>query len=343
MRKIAVLLLCGVCVSLTAYAEHSPSIITLLEFDRGTSNGERNFLQSDRCQETPCVITQDGAWKFSTAVPAVYTVTMQYMHGGALLPINIFQQSATFEQKLGERLLNRYPNRKIINLVHMVETGEVQTLYMYGIRLQYDIDEGDPFIIRFTHRKNPAHVFEYYFRYHHTGIRPDLDLAFLFPFPPFAPNPGGAIQNASRAMAFSLSAGSPMDPEQRYHVLRRLMKAVRVNLVMGVVDRSIVSDIAGDQVIKSSVDGFAGVGVTFFDFVLAGYGMNLFRAPRGGFPFVGIEVRHVFNFIRSLKKDTHSQWEKYLAAEQGRSSAARMPKKRVYHKAAKRPSKWDSF
>ncbi|MBI4373892.1 MAG: hypothetical protein HY542_03345 [Deltaproteobacteria bacterium] len=45
------------------------------------------------------------------------------------------------------------------------------------------------------------------------------------------------------------------------------------------------------------------------------------NSPRTTFPFVGIEVRHLMEFIRTLKKDTHTRWRKYLKEEIDKKSS----------------------
>ncbi|MBI2346516.1 MAG: hypothetical protein HYV03_06495, partial [Deltaproteobacteria bacterium] len=187
---------------------------------------------------------------------------MGYIHEGAHRPIGLFQQSTTLEQKLGERLLNRYPNRTIVNLVRLVETGAVTTIYMYGILLQYDIREGDPVIVTLTHLTDPTRVEEYYFRYHKTGPVPDLDLSLLYPINIFHPNPGDTIQGATAGAAFSLSMGSNMDPERHYGWIRKLVRAVRFNIFLGLLTRKELTPVGGDLVVKDAVDGFGGAGMT---------------------------------------------------------------------------------
>lgn len=312
------ILCCGISSGVWATTVSAPPS-PLLEYDRGTPKGARAFQSVKRCLETPCVVTQHGALRFHPDIAARYRVEVWYIHDGSVYPIGLFQQSTTFEQKLGERLLNRTPNRKIVNLTRLIETGTANTVYMYGVLLQYDVDEADPILVRLTSLADARDVQEYYFRFHKTGPRADLDLAFIFPINHFSPNPGDMIRSASRGMAFSFSVGSHMDPEKKYPLISKLARAVRMNLMLGVVDRQLASDIAGDRVISNSVDAFGGVGLTFFDFFLAGYGYNLVRPPRSGFPFVGLEVRHVFQFIKSLKKDTHSKWEEYLREESARA------------------------
>lgn len=317
--------LCGLAL-VPVWAHAATPVVSasaLVEFDRGEKKGERLFRGADGCHTKPCVITQHGALRFHATVPTRYRVEMGYIHGGAYRPIDLFQQSTSLEQKLGERLLNRHPNRKIVNLSRMVERGDLNTVYVYGLRLQYEMAQGDPLVVRLTHLARPQEVHEYYFRYHHAGVRADLDLAFLYPINFFYPNPNDTIQSANAGIAFSLSAGTNMDPEHRYSWFSKIMRSVRLNMFAGVINRRVLGDIAGDRVIQDDADGFGGLGFTFFDFLIAGYGINIFHTPRSAFPFVGIEFRHALDFIRSLKSDTHTKWEHYLEAEQGRAARPR--------------------
>lgn len=323
--------LCGLALvpaRVQAAAARAP-VTALVEFDRGEKKGERLFRSADDCHTKPCGITQHGALRFHASVPRQYRVEMGYIHGGVYRPIDLFQQSTSLEQKLGERLLNRHPNRKIVNLSRMVERGDLNTVYVYGLRLQYEMAQGDPIVVRLIRYDRPDEINEYYFRYHHAGVRADFDLAFLYPINYFHPNPNDTIQSANAGIAFSLSAGTNMDPDRRYSWFSKIMRSVRLNLFTGVINRRVLGDIAGDRVIQDDADGFGGVGLTFFDFLIAGYGINVFHTPRSAFPFVGLEFRHAFDFIRSLKSDTHTKWEQYLEAEQGRAAKPRQTSPRL--------------
>ncbi|MBI4239067.1 MAG: hypothetical protein HY696_11730 [Deltaproteobacteria bacterium] len=295
----------------TISASPTPAVL----FDRGAKKKPRAFESVDRCVETPCIVTQHGAWQFAPSVVDAYRVEMSYFHEGSQRPIGLFQQSTTLEQKVAERLLNRHPNRKIVNLMQLVERGTAPTIFMYGVLLQYEIRDGDPVIVRLTRFADPTDVREYYFRYHKTGPVPDIDISLLYPIGFFHPNPNDAIQGATTGAAFSFSIGSHMDPERHYGWFRKSLRAVRLNLFTGLVTRKELKAMGGDLVVSDSVDGFGGIGLTVFDFLNLGYGINFVRTPHSTFPFVGIEVKHVFEFIRSLKQDTHTKWEKYLREE----------------------------
>lgn len=306
---------------------------TLIQYDRGTKHGVRQFQPAGKCANRPCIVTQHGAIHFTPEASKQYLITMGYIHDGAYRPIEYFQQSTNLEQKFGERILNRTPNRKIIQLTSHVQSGTIDTIYIYGVRLQYGLVEGDPIIISLMHKTNREDEQKYYFRFHHEGVRADIDVSFVFPLNYFHPNPGNAIQGADRGMALSLSMARSMDPERYYGWANKIARAVRLNMFLGVVNRSTLNASSGDQVIENKVDGFGGLGITVFDFLNLGYGINFLRSPRSTFPFIGIEMRHVFEFLQSLKKDTHTQWEQYLEQEKTRATTTptKAPRKTGRH------------
>lgn len=294
-----------------------PSPIVMV--DHGTKKGVRHFVSSDTCIETPCIVTQYGAWQFPPEVVGNYVIRMGYVHANHYHPIALFQESTTLEQKLAERLLNRYPNRKVINLQQLVESGKTSTIYMYGILLQSEITEGDLIAVSFTDVHEPLNTTDYYYRFHRTGPMPDIDLALLYPLDFYHPNPGDAVQGTVGGAAISLSVGTNMDPEKKYNWFAKTMRAIRLNLFTGIITRKQLNTIAAGTVTRDRVDGFSGVGITVFEFVNAGYGINWFRTPHTFFPFVGIEVKHIYDFFRSLKPDSHSRWMKYIKEEQSRA------------------------
>lgn len=294
----------------------------MVEYDRGEKGGERRFVPADRCLETPCIVTQWGAIRFPPGIEKTHQVRLGALHRGVFHPILLFQESTTLEQKLSGRILNRKPNRKIVNLEDLITKGGTNTIFMYGLLLQEDLDEGDVLALQLVSVKKPSEVRDYYFRYHHTGVQFDVDLAFVQPINTFHPNPGGAIQAAYSTAALSFSFGGSMDPERRYHLLGKITRAVRFNLMAGLLLRRDVVAVNGDNITKDYFDGFGGAGLTFFDFLAVGYGGNFVRSPHTTFPFVGLELRHFLEFLRSLKKDTHTRWRRYLAEEMAKSPPA---------------------
>lgn len=307
----AVFLFLFSATSLTAWA--AP-----VEYDRGSKGKLRAFLPAEGCGPTPCVVTQWGAIRFPKGFERKSRIELGSLGRRGFHSIALFQESSSLEQKLSERILTRRPNRRIVNLERLVETGETNTLYIYGILLQHDLEEGDLLVLRVSPLKNPSRSQEYYFRYHHEGARWDIDIAFVQPINVFTPNPGNIIQAAYSTAAVSFSVGATMDPEKKYSIPGRLIRAIRFNLLTGFLLRRDVVARNGDAITKDFFDGFAGAGVTLFDFLAVGYGGNFIRSPHSTFPFVGLELRHFLEFLRSLKRDTHSQWEKYMQEERER-------------------------
>lgn len=298
--------------------EVTPPPDPIVHYDRGNKKGARNFLPSDDCTETPCVVTQHGAFQFPPEVVGNYIVRMNYIHENVLRQILLFQESTTLEQKFAERLLNRYPNRKAINLMHMVDAGKISTIYIYGLLLQNDFSEGDLISVSLTDTKDHTCTKDYFYRFHRTGAVPDIDLALLYPIEYYKPNPGNVVQGTIGGAAISMSVGTNMDPNKKYNWFSKTVRAVRLNLFTGIITRKQLGAIGGDNVTQDKIDGFSGIGVTLFEFINAGYGVNWTRTPHTFFPFVGIEVKHIYDFFRSLKPDSHSRWIKYMKEEQGR-------------------------
>lgn len=288
------------------------------EYDRGEKGGVRLFKTVIACRERPCIITQWGAIRFQKGFGRTHRIELGALHRGQFSSIAFFQESSSLEQKLSERVFNKKPNRKVVNLERLIETDKTDTLYMYGVLLQHDLDEGDLLVLRLTHWNNPKRTEEYFFRFHQQGARWDIDIAFIQPINIFTPNPGDVIQAAYSTAAVSFSVGGTMDPERKYSIPGRLVRAIRFNLFTGFLLRRDIGTVAGDRITKDHFDGFGGVGATFFDFFAVGYGVNFIRSPHTTFPFVGLELRHFLEFLRSLKKDTHTRWEKYLHQEQER-------------------------
>lgn len=291
-----------------------------VDYDHGTKKGGRQFVSASPCADQPCTITQSGAIRLPIGIEKNHRVQLVALHRGTISSIALFQESTTFEQKVSERIFNRIPNRKVVDLERLLETGKTGTIYMYGVLLQHDLDEGDLIALKLTSLKNPSEVEEYFFRYHHDGLKFDVDLAFVQPISLFSPNPGGVIQSAYSTVALSFSAARAMDPDRHYRLISKVMRAVRVNLTAGLLIRKDVHPFNGDNITQEAIDGFGGLGLTFFDFLALGYGANFARSPHTTFPYVGIEVRHLFEFLRSLKSDTHTRWQKYLKEEMARPS-----------------------
>lgn len=283
-----------------------------MEYNRGGKKKPREFLPADRCTETPCIITQWGIIRIPARIERTHRVELGALHRGIFHKVTLFQESTTLEQKFSERLFNRKPNRKVVDLERLLESGKTNTIHVYGLLLQYDLDEGDLLALQLTSLKNPSKTEVYYFRYHHDGSKFDVDVAFIQPINFFTPNPGGIVQAAYSTVAFSFSMSRAMDPERRYSLPSKVLRAARFNLVLGLLLRKDVGSFNGDNITKEFFDGFGGLGLTVFDFLSMGYGVNFVRSPHATFPFVGIEVRHLLEFLRSLKSDTHSRWQKYL-------------------------------
>jgi len=294
-----------------AYAQAQQEWIT---YDRGGREGPREFVSAKRCQESPCVVTQDGAIKISPQFVSDYQVSLGLIHDGLYRPVHLFQQSSTLDERLSERLFNTQQNRKIFDLSRSIEEGKTEVIHLYGLRLHYDIEEGDPLILTLTSQENVRDYKSSYFRYHQEGLIWDLDLALIQPVDTLRSDSGELVQGSTISIAFSLSLGSYMDPEVPYRWRSKILHAWRANLFLGLLSRRVVDD----SIVVEQIDGFVGGGLTLLDFFIVGAGVNTSRSPHSVFPFVGLEVNHVYKFLRSLKRSTHEEWLQYQEQERKR-------------------------
>ncbi len=300
---------------------HAETPEELVTFDRGGQTGARVFISAERCDVTPCVITQDGAIRISPKRVERYKVEIGLLHDGLYRPVDIFQAASPLDKRLSERLFSTQQNRKIFDLSSAIEAGKTDTIYIYGLQLHYELHEGDPLILTFTDRDNVKEHRDYYFRYHQDGASWEGGVAVLLPAGIYLNNEENIIQGSTISIAASLSRRVTLDPDQEASWGDKVFHAWRGNLFLGLVNRRILAGQIGDNVgiVNEQLDGFIGVGITVFDFVIWGVGTNLTKTPKSAFPFVGVEMRHFDQFLRSLKKSTHEKWLAYQEREKKRS------------------------
>lgn len=284
----------------------------LITYDRGKKNGPRTYQTASQCHSTPCIVSRYGAIRLAKNVSQNYRVELGLVHKDEFTSVSLFQAASELDDKVSERLFYKRQNRKVFNLEDALNTGQIHTVYIYGIDLHHTIDEADLIVVTLRHLKNPKDVRHYYFRHHRDGPIWDLDVALITPVKFFRPNPNDVIRGASASPAFSLTLGWYADPEKKLTFGKKFLHAWKFNLASGVLIRRELVNRTADQFVDYKFDGFVGAGLTFLDFVSLGYGINFVRAPHSSFPFVGIEVRHAYEFIRSLRQSTNKKWRRYL-------------------------------
>jgi hypothetical protein len=304
-------------VSYSNHSQASEKDPELLSFDKGyKKNKPKNIIPANICQVTPCIIGKYGTIYFSKKDRENYSVHLGLIHNDAYQPIALFQEASNLDEKFGERFLNKRQNRSIFDLASALETSEADILYIYGIMLHYTVAEGDLIVVRFIDKKNSRNRHTYFFRYHRSGAIWDADVALISPIKLFVPNPDKVIRGASISVALSISVGWYMNPEKKYTFGRKFLHAWRFNVFSGLLRRRELTFAGADRYVDTKMDGFVGAGFTFVDFFVGGIGVNLARTPHAAFPFVGLEVKHLYQFIRSLKKSTKKRWKRYLTEEE---------------------------
>lgn len=297
------------CLSRFAFA------LEEVTFDRGKKGDPRNFQSADSCQSSPCILSQRGAIRFDKKITGTHNIELGYIHEEVYSPFTYFQAASTLDEKVTQRLFNKSQNREVFNLERALRLGEEDTVHVYGMLLHYNVDEGDLFVVTLTDDKNPKKKSHTYFRYHKDGPIWDVDVGILAPINYFRPNPNRVIRGARIALGLSTTLGWYMDPERRYSFGGKLLHSFKLNMVGGLMSRRELVSLSGDQIVDDNFDGFVGGGFTFLDLIIAGVGVNLVRSPHAIFPYAGLEVKHFYQFIKSLKKSTKKRWNHYLTEE----------------------------
>lgn len=311
---------CALLISTSSLATARLDAASLVTFDRGSKTSKRVYISAQSCHAKPCLISRNGAIRFSKEAQNRYTIEAYLVHRDQVTPISFFQAASALDDKLDERLFNRRQNRRIFNLEESLNTGKIDTIYIYGVYLHYLIEEADLIAISLKQVRNPKKQKHYYFRHHRKGPVWDIDVGLVTPIKFFNPNPGGVVRGATAAPAFSMSIGWYADPEKRLGFMRKFLYAWKFNLVGGVLVRRELVNRTTDQFVDTRFDGFVGSGITLLDFVTIGYGVNLVRSPHSTFPFLGIEVKNAYHFVRSLRQSTNKKWRVYLKAQEQREA-----------------------
>lgn len=300
------LIVCGVT---PAQATVEPKVL----YSVGQDKNRHDFQEASGCRLTPCLINKYAAIQLPHGLKKRYTVELGYLHNDTHQSLAFFQSGSTLDERLNERIFNKEQNRRVFNLVNAVNSGQTDTIYLYGIRLHYEFNEGDVLVLTLTDNKRPNQSTGYYFRYHVPGPIWDLDVALLFPVNYFRPNPGSIIRSGRVALGVSYSLGWYMKPEEKYSFFRKFLYAWKFNIVGGLMTRQeVVNFTPTDRIVDTKFDTFVGGGFTFLDVVTGGYAVNLIREPRAAFPFVGIETKALYDLIRSVKRNTGKKWQRYL-------------------------------
>lgn len=305
----AVFFLLMVFSSTFVQATREPKVL----YSIGPDKVVHGFQEASGCRLTPCLVNKYAAIRLPQNLKKHYTIELGYLHHDTHQSLAFFQSASTLDERLGERIFNKEQNRRVFNLENAVNAGQTDTIYLYGIRLHYEFNEGDVLVLTLTNNKRPNQSYEYYFRYHVPGPIWDLDVALLFPVNYFKPNPGSIVRSGRVALGVSYSLGWYMNPEEKYPFLRKFLYAWKFNVVGGLMTRQeVVNFTPTDRIVDTKFDVFVGGGFTFLDIVTGGYAVNLIREPRAAFPFVGIETKALYDLIRSTKRNTGKKWQRYL-------------------------------
>lgn len=287
-----------------------------ITFVRDGHEKQAAFRSASACNRVPCVVTQQGEIKLSPETVKNYLIELGIVHQGLYSSAAIYQTATAAHDNLSERVLNKRDNKKILNLAQKISEAKVNTIYVYGVLLQFPLEEGDMIVITLTNPSELKEKYYYYFRYHRTGPRLDIDVALVNPIGVYLPNKNSELEGVNLSAALSLTMGWYRDPEKDYNFFRKFLFAWRPNFTLGVVRRDKVDFVGANRVVNGQIDGFAGVGFTFLNFLTSGIGVNFFQSPHAFFPYVGVELKNLFEVIMSFKKSRNKKWEEYMRNRQ---------------------------
>lgn len=285
-----------------------------VDYMRGSQQEEAGFHSAKGCFKMPCVISQKGKIRFDDELLNSHSVELGVVHDGIFSSIAIHQTASGANDRISERLFNKRNNRKVLNLESSLRDGKFNTVHIYGVLLQYTLDEGDLIVVTVKKKNDLTQQDQYYFRFHRDGVQLDVDFAVVHPIGVFWPG-NSNLKGADLTGGLSLSWGWNMDPDRKYGTLNKMMHAFKLNFTTGLLNRSVVKTVNNDQTVQGQIDGYAGGGLTFMDFITAGIGINFLRSPHAAFPYVGAELGKMFDLIQSLRKSRNRQWEEYVKEE----------------------------
>ncbi|MEM6531578.1 MAG: hypothetical protein AAF654_03095 [Myxococcota bacterium] len=290
----------------------------VLWFDRGGDDEHRRFRRANECLEIPCVITQDGAIRFNRDPKHELRVEFWLVHRRAVTRIDYFEKRTRGDYVTLERAMNLHRNRPVWSMSKRLESGDFDTLFVAGVARQYRLRNGDLIIAEVYDAEDPSASQTTYFRYHREGFRLKLDFALVVPINAVrVPEPTPNWESGVLGAAATVQLRRDKDPERDYSALGSLWLSVHPTVFFGLTVRDLEAPgrIPEDE---TASDVFAGLGLTFFDFLFVGWGSNLLREPRFSQPFVGVHLRKLVEYVSELDRTSPGGWDEYMEREKHR-------------------------
>ena len=255
---------------------------TVIQYDKGLTEGPRQYKSAYFCTYSPmpCVITQDGVLRFNIpeSLHGKLQLDMYVFHDGRVNKIDYLQKNSFQDFVIVERILNRQRNKNVWSLSDRIEQRIFDRLYLYGIKLQYKLSEGDPIVLEMYEHDKPETRKTYFFRYHQSGYRYPFDIALIVPINRaqirFNPNEPKSNQGMFKpALTVGLTANR--DPDTHYSLMDKVRMAGYPALFLSWVPRAdqAAQELAAAQGLKANETGaiFVGAGVTYFGSLSLGH------------------------------------------------------------------------
>ena len=295
----------------------------LVEYDKGQTSGPRSYKSAEYCSYAPkpCIITEDSVIKFNIpeADTGRYDIELKLLHRGSVVNVDFMEKNSFHDYVIIERIYNRARNRHVWSLMDRIEKRIYNRLHLFGLSLQYEIDDGDPLILQVRELNNPSNEKSYFFRYHKSDLRVLFDIALLVPidaaqFPkPALENSGW--KNGSLSAALTVGFSWTQDPETSYPFYQKVFMAGYPAFFLGPVQR--VLKVEGyENMVRT--DLYLGAGFTYFHCLFFGWGFNVIHVPRVSTPFVGINIGKAIEFIAEINDSSPEAWDSYIERERDR-------------------------
>ncbi len=305
---------------------------TVIQYDKGLTEGPRQYKSAYFCTYSPmpCVITQDGVLRFNIpeSLHGKLQLDMYVFHDGRVNKIDYLQKNSFQDFVIVERILNRQRNKNVWSLSDRIEQRIFDRLYLYGIKLQYKLSEGDPIVLEMYEHDKPETRKTYFFRYHQSGYRYPFDIALIVPINRaqirFNPNEPKSNQGMFKpALTVGLTANR--DPDTHYSLMDKVRMAGYPALFLSWVPRAdqAAQELAAAQGLKANETGaiFVGAGVTYFGSLSLGiaytFGEDALR------PFVSLNIGKLVNFVWNISRSSPALWDSYIEKERKRDRGAK--------------------
>jgi len=258
------------------------------------------------------VITLHGAIRV-TPSPGVEVALFRF-RDQALSPVALFESHDSEGSTFLRRALPGGSNPAVLNIdgsLARLKPPFQDTLFIYGIHNQYDLEDGDLLYLRLRPRGEGEEAL-YYFRVHREGVQIRPDATTLLPLSVDFAGEQPEFEAADVSFALAAAFRWNLDPARDPGWGLRLAAGVEPTLFAGAFRESRVQ---ADGAVRSESDLFAGAGLTAAGFLNAGAGLTVMGPDRTPFLFGGLHLGGLLAFLERVGENPARRWDRYFQQE----------------------------